>query len=965
MAEASDRLEDDEECEPEETLEDFRMQVRAENDDERLNDSSTHREGTQDIEEETEPEASAAKDEMEESTESQSEEGLEEFRRIIRDHEEGTKAQTSISDEKEGYYDNPEKKDDSADRTDSSAKYVSAEDKEADSKASQSAGERTPRSVENRRDEASRDYEIEPDLNSGKVAVPEDWAMWASEATATETSTNIEGEVNEDRKISAEQEREINDHPTLVGASNDGTAEENVGKQDEKTIEGYPQKAETPTAKVIELNHGGSQIGITNLRSPIGPEIQGNGQNTVEDATIAITAESPKENLILSEAEHYKQNASKTVVTKQDYGGLGGPTPNSELDISESYAGRPMSTGSGGTRIEEANQSPHPLMGKTEVEKISKSAEQSPGHPSKESSSHSEKVVETRSDAYAKSENLSRPLSERGYAINNLLRHLDSHKPRGFENVSLQNENGELKMTVDNSKFALREAGIAVRSSGPELLGKLESTERTIRFQFNESGVIPKLGSFTIKGMEASQCTLSIRYQRANKEHIFAYQTVSYERGKPVIEQTLQRRQDGRLTFTIPRSLFLTIAQKDLEVGKKYEIHGSVDEEYSLITSHFETRKSAKTYQIHLGVGKYHHRLSPGARHKIVIDSIDEKQDFNVGNGSKPTIFIGRTALRSMGFREASISSKDAIVEFLARNAKSNEEPKRYFTKLRPKKGLDLQADRMGAKSGDAVQITEIEPYQGNFLDDFNACRPKNFENIKLGSDENGFSMSVGSTRIPLRSQRMTTENLRLRLTAEIGDTKTPIRFYFDGGRVEAKIGNHSIREIKASGSRLSVSYQDSEGQRTLRYRKLDAMVFSPREAGNEPGKVARPMNAQERALWEDAEGSFSTRGYAIKMSQKFIEPLLDYCEGARRDGLTSRIYRREPKKTEKTPNPSPYYEASVSGAEDVAKEIALTEGLHRHPGRIEQIERVKEELKKTKSRHPAIRHAREILGLK
>jgi hypothetical protein len=614
-----------------------------------------------------------------------------------------------------------------------------------------------------------------------------------------------------------------------------------------------------------------------------------------------------------------------------------------------------------------ANETTNLKVEKARTEHSAKpDVEQSVKHPSKGRTRESGGVVTSQSDTRIKPDHFSQVPETNGYGIGDLLRYFESHKPEGFENVSLHNGKDGLEIIVNDAKFTLHDARIITRSSGPDLLGKPESSEKEIRFQFDREKITPRFGCHLIKRMEASEYGLSIIYQRGSHEHTFSYRTVKYVDGKPVVEGTLWRQSDGRFTFTIPKSLFLSVAQKDLKIGKEYEIRGRINENHTFATSHFESGKSARSTQVHFVFRGDEKQSSCGQKCKITIDSVTEKEIFVVSSGRRPRVYIGRRSLMSMGFLDARVSSRDNMLEFHVRNvSRPSESSKKYFLTLPSEKKLTLSAGRIGARSGDCIQITGVGPYRGGFVRDFNEHKPGSLGNVELRSDETGFSMLVDEKQVPLRSPRLTTVDLRLELTANLGDSKTRIRLYFDGERITTKIDRYLVQEIKASDASLSVSYLESQRPRTFRYKRRNTMLFDPVIADDYiSGKAPKPMSAQERALWEDAEGSYSVHGYGVKTSQKFIEPLIDYCEGARRDGIRSAIAKREPKRTEKMPNPAPYYEAYITGAAHVAREILLTERWHRHPGRIRQIEKVKEELKKAKPRYKAIQRAREILGI-
>jgi hypothetical protein len=76
------------------------------------------------------------------------------------------------------------------------------------------------------------------------------------------------------------------------------------------------------------------------------------------------------------------------------------------------------------------------------------------------------------------------------------------------------------------------------------------------------------------------------------------------------------------------------------------------------------------------------------------------------------------------------------------------------------------------------------------------------------------------------------------------------------------------------------------------------------------------PMDAKERALWEDAEGSLfvpeklgkTERRPVMLTSQLDRDIQLDYCVGARKDGVKCYVVKAVVKKTEKTPRAFTFY---------------------------------------------------------
>ena len=121
-----------------------------------------------------------------------------------------------------------------------------------------------------------------------------------------------------------------------------------------------------------------------------------------------------------------------------------------------------------------------------------------------------------------------------------------------------------------------------------------------------------------------------------------------------------------------------------------------------------------------------------------------------------------------------------------------------------------------------------------------------------------------------------------------------------------------------------------------------------------------KPITKCEGGGWIDTEGfiySEFKRGrglYEIIFTQREREPLEDYCEGARMDGIPCKVHKI-----------AAGYHARIGEAENVAKEISLTPNWIRTKTRLAQIEKFKNTLllprKKLDIR---IERARKILGV-
>ncbi|MDV3277827.1 MAG: hypothetical protein LYZ69_05095 [Nitrososphaerales archaeon] len=108
-------------------------------------------------------------------------------------------------------------------------------------------------------------------------------------------------------------------------------------------------------------------------------------------------------------------------------------------------------------------------------------------------------------------------------------------------------------------------------------------------------------------------------------------------------------------------------------------------------------------------------------------------------------------------------------------------------------------------------------------------------------------------------------------------------------------------------------------------------------------------MDARERAVWEDAEGNLSVptslakgRSPQLRTSQLERGILLDYCEGARRDGVNCVVDRRRIEETRKTRRSLIFYETRIQGLGNIARELVLTAPYRRSEKMKRQVGRFK-----------------------
>jgi len=115
-----------------------------------------------------------------------------------------------------------------------------------------------------------------------------------------------------------------------------------------------------------------------------------------------------------------------------------------------------------------------------------------------------------------------------------------------------------------------------------------------------------------------------------------------------------------------------------------------------------------------------------------------------------------------------------------------------------------------------------------------------------------------------------------------------------------------------------------------------------------------KPMTPCERGSWIDTEGYVRESPATLAIAQKHRKPLEDYCVGAIKDGIPCKI------RCKTDPIYGKNYEAYITGIENIAKELALTQPYIRTRMRRQQIFRFKRHI--VRSRTPESQKAREIL---
>jgi hypothetical protein len=109
-----------------------------------------------------------------------------------------------------------------------------------------------------------------------------------------------------------------------------------------------------------------------------------------------------------------------------------------------------------------------------------------------------------------------------------------------------------------------------------------------------------------------------------------------------------------------------------------------------------------------------------------------------------------------------------------------------------------------------------------------------------------------------------------------------------------------------------------------------------------------KPMPSQERGCWFDTEGSLDPGivgrgGSDLVVTQTEREPLLDYMEGARLDGVKCGMYYAKSTRC---------YFLTVNGLENIAKELTMIMPFVRTRRKWDQIARFRDYLTQKRTRH-------------
>jgi len=371
--------------------------------------------------------------------------------------------------------------------------------------------------------------------------------------------------------------------------------------------------------------------------------------------------------------------------------------------------------------------------------------------------------------------------------------------------------------------------------------------------------------------------------EKDTDEHADRFATGTHS---PIIEAPVYRMKDGFLRATITRSAFLKSAGREFEVGKEYEIRGRAEGIGSFETSHVEREESKSRERISLAVGRDDGHLPSGRRCKITIESVTEREHFRVSSGERRLVEMWQPAMISVGLLIVGMLSKEHIAEFRAKNtSESGEASKRCFVTVRPEqKSIGMRVGKLGFKPGDIITITDCRPYGiEDFVKDFNTHRRIGLENTFLESRQGALVMRVDNRRIELRNSRLGTAALQATLSAEIGDSKRPIRFRFDGQRINPRLDLFRIRNARASETGLTISYmKDRSHRRSFHYsfdefgaKHLQGLrLISAPETKNDSFHYRVSHKLQENIrlrLTEKSDGLALVKGTISEKIQRYI----------------------------------------------------------------------------------------------
>src|SRR5437870_4989915 len=250
----------------------------------------------------------------------------------------------------------------------------------------------------------------------------------------------------------------------------------------------------------------------------------------------------------------------------------------------------------------------------------------------------------------------------------------------------------------------------------------------------------------------------SVKEISRNEEHLGVFSATAYR----------MPGSEDRFRFDILVSSFEKRTGVRFEEGKMYEVTGRIGD-----VCDFKLTRTAERSQ-HLFVfapREYARGLTPGQKYDLTIDSVREKMECHVTEGTRgfPRLTLQKRALEAAGLRLDGADREGKIIAEV--NLKGLEGAMhRLFANVEAKESLVVMSmDRIGAKVGDVLDLQRARKYsEGGFVEDFNKYRSRELSNVRLQLERKKLSMFVDNKRFEIKEHDLDTYRLQALLRCNL-----------------------------------------------------------------------------------------------------------------------------------------------------------------------------------------------------
>ena len=272
-----------------------------------------------------------------------------------------------------------------------------------------------------------------------------------------------------------------------------------------------------------------------------------------------------------------------------------------------------------------------------------------------------------------------------------------------------------------------------------------------------------------------------------------------------VLSRAYLIRATGKLRFDLWKPSLEKRSGVKLNEGRMYQISGWVD------GVKFQSRHLARSgHHVYVfvngGAG-----VAPGEPCSLVVEALEEKRKFTVVAGRHgPKVNLSEPALKGPGVPTA----ESGVVEL--RVKKPSESVRRVYARWDPVWGsMELHLGSAGFAVGDEVEVVGGRRYDvKTFVEDYRAHRMRELANFELELENGTLAAEVDEKRVTVERHWLTAHGLKVALKLELGRDRKLVKVVFDGGSVEARLGNSdSILELGAAEGGADVRYLRRAGQ--------------------------------------------------------------------------------------------------------------------------------------------------------